>query len=350
MRRAPKSPAFTLIELLVVVGIIALLLSILLPTLAGAREQGKRAKCLANMKSIGSACWAYANEDQAEQLMPIHMNMVRSCPYWQWRLINWMAWGGRSAQKRFLFGGGSYWLCGEGEVPPGAPSGTVVPEYGARRRPLNLYILSDVNTADTRKLEWFHCPSDRGYPDHPDIDDSPRENAERACYDTIGSSYRASLCMIALGYFNGPSYGHFSRGPWGHKTSSLLEVSKLVLVGEPAFFNMIGMDAGGAPPDPVLVTGWHKKLMKDNLLFCDGSARSTQASGRWPWDPGAIQQMQIWNGNYRILSRGRTWRLDCYPVPGARIFGSNLLWRDNVGAFKYDNQWPFANRQENLRN
>jgi prepilin-type N-terminal cleavage/methylation domain-containing protein/prepilin-type processing-associated H-X9-DG protein len=53
---------FTLIELLVVVAIIALLVSILLPSLNGARRQGRQLQCLTNLSSIGKASLFYAQE------------------------------------------------------------------------------------------------------------------------------------------------------------------------------------------------------------------------------------------------------------------------------------------------
>lgn len=55
---------FSLVELLVVIGIIALLIGILLPVIGRAREHARRAKCLANLRSIGQQMFAYANNNR----------------------------------------------------------------------------------------------------------------------------------------------------------------------------------------------------------------------------------------------------------------------------------------------
>ncbi len=75
-RRRPMPPpnAYTLVELLVVVSIMVLLIAILLPSLSRAREDARRTVCLANLKHIGVALFAYA--DTNNQLGPQVMQPI----------------------------------------------------------------------------------------------------------------------------------------------------------------------------------------------------------------------------------------------------------------------------------
>jgi prepilin-type N-terminal cleavage/methylation domain-containing protein/prepilin-type processing-associated H-X9-DG protein len=56
------SRAFTLVELLVVIGIVALLVGILLPSLARARESARATQCLSNMRQVGMAFTMFASD------------------------------------------------------------------------------------------------------------------------------------------------------------------------------------------------------------------------------------------------------------------------------------------------
>jgi len=66
---AGRRHGFTLIELLVVIAIIAILAGLLLPALARAKEQGKRAACLSNLRqlAVGVTMYALDNADRVVQ-------------------------------------------------------------------------------------------------------------------------------------------------------------------------------------------------------------------------------------------------------------------------------------------
>ena len=75
-----QKKAFTLIELLVVISIIALLVSILVPSLNQAREQARVLSCMVNSKQIGTIIALYQADNA--QAVPVLLNRDACDPYW----------------------------------------------------------------------------------------------------------------------------------------------------------------------------------------------------------------------------------------------------------------------------
>lgn len=73
---------FTLIELLVVIAIIALLMSILMPALGIAREQGRRTACAHNEKNMGMGLFMYAHDYDGKLPMNTVERWLFDVSYW----------------------------------------------------------------------------------------------------------------------------------------------------------------------------------------------------------------------------------------------------------------------------
>ena len=72
-----RSRGFTLVELLVVVGIIAMLIGILMPTLGRALDYARIAMCAANLNAIGKGLILYQTEND-DQFPPDLVKLVES--------------------------------------------------------------------------------------------------------------------------------------------------------------------------------------------------------------------------------------------------------------------------------
>lgn len=77
MQRTSRT-GFTLVEILVVIGIIAILIALLLPALARAREQANRTACMNNVRQLAIAAIAYANDNKG--IFPLEASENFSIP------------------------------------------------------------------------------------------------------------------------------------------------------------------------------------------------------------------------------------------------------------------------------
>lgn len=107
--KSPRRTGFTLVELLVVIGIIALLISILLPSLNRARESAREVQCLSNMRQVGLGMLSYTHQYK-NTLPPIHES-------WFTGVSSPTTWGALLLQGKFV-GTEEVFYCPSHELPP----------------------------------------------------------------------------------------------------------------------------------------------------------------------------------------------------------------------------------------
>jgi prepilin-type N-terminal cleavage/methylation domain-containing protein len=250
-------PAFTLIELLVVVAIIALLISILLPSLSRAREQGKQTKCVANLRSIGGAMHQYFT-DHKDWFPFEKKNLAPNQPL-----------------HGFYYGGHP------GRPVPGDPGewwGYVNMTYRdtPRGRPFNPYIFADLPNWDVPPTDplfekvrdeldqIYACPSDTGGfwnnqgPTDPESD--------FPIHFSTGSSYDFNYHFVwrwAAGFGPIPArQKYLERGNKFLARQRERHASRFIMLFEDPFDNAQWQGWGRL--------GWHKQWSRYSFLFLDG--------------------------------------------------------------------------------
>ena len=90
--RRRRGRGFSLVELLVVIGIIAVLISILLPALTKAKRAGNSAKCLSNLRQIAMAHSLYVNDFKMVVVQPVQWdpNFSPTTVFWFQRLSSYL--------------------------------------------------------------------------------------------------------------------------------------------------------------------------------------------------------------------------------------------------------------------
>ena len=278
IRRQKTGSAFTLIELLVVVAIIAVLISIVLPALAGSRVAARQTICLTNHRQLVVA-WSSYTSDYGTFPYGSDVNSYQAHEEFGWGGVNWY------------------------------PTSGVVPGLNlAADRPLNAYVGADQRIES--RVTTFRCPLDTGDTYWSSGGDALASVAvgsvsgeSNTFYGYSGTSYGANLWMYCRpgaigGWGIGSNAGINYRSNLGPQ-HVYVSPSRFVVLYDQGPANWIVSTIAQRNTYNLGGKWWHGKE-KGALGFLDGSAR-VEKSGRLVSNGYSMHMLDVRNANTGYL-------------------------------------------------
>lgn len=255
-----RRAGFTLLELLVVIAIIAVLISVLLPALKMARENGKRIKCMSNMKQIAAGQLMYM-EDNGPRVP-----WVKPHPNAGWR--SQFVWGGFIAPRPDpTFGNNIDYM-----------------KWGADERPLSKYVAPDAVRESTPEV--YICPGDRtrgfGIISGGDYTVNPHDTW--TSWQAAGNSYAVN--WFWMDYYR-TSWGTGVMEEYSNKFMPDMvggNASEFIVYYESLMHNI--MQDSTHLGQGVQRFGWHFEFSKHVVAFLDGHAEYRFMDTRYPYGVG----------------------------------------------------------------